>query len=162
MGWKVVSRRIGRAGGVKRRRAQQRAWDRLHGVGAWAIGYVIEGEFVLQDDALESVYRASYEAHFDAQPEDLEELIGLAKALRNPHALATTGVDLQVPAILACLAGRELSLTGGELVDIGTWRGGRSHAISERLSPLQIKCCLDPRLTLESFWQRKKCLAIWR
>jgi len=161
MGWKVVSRRIGRAGGVRRRLAQQREWDRVHGDGCWAIGYVVEGEFVLQEDALESVYRASYEAHFEAHPSDLQELVTLAKGLRNPHALATTGVDLQVPAIMACLRARGLSLTGAELVDVGTWRGERSHSISERLSPLQIKCCLDPRLTLEGFWQQKKCLAVW-
>tara|TARA_R110002072_G_scaffold120809_2_gene254201 strand:+ start:464 stop:895 length:432 start_codon:yes stop_codon:yes gene_type:complete len=141
--------------------AQQREWDRVHGDGAWAIGYLIAGEFVLQDDALKSVYQASYEAHFEAHPGDLEELVTLAKGLRNPHAQGTTGVDLQVPAIMACLAARGLELAGDQLVDIGTWRGERSHAISERLSPLQIKCCLDPRRTLEGFWQQKKCLAIW-
>lgn len=162
MGWEVVSRRIGRAGGVRRRETQQREWDRRYGEGAWAIGYVIEGEFVLREEALERVYQASYEAHFEAHPGDLSELAGLAKSLRNPHALATTGVDLQVPAILACLATRGLSLSGDEVVDIGTWQGKRSHPISERLSPLQIKCALDPRLTLEGFWQKKKCLAVWR
>src|SRR4051812_15500457 len=99
MPWKVVERKIGRAGGEKQRGARQREWDRKYGADAWAVGYVIDGTFVLQEEALESVYYRSYEAHFSDHPEDLAELIRLAKVLRNPHAVATTGVDLQVPAI---------------------------------------------------------------
>jgi serine/threonine protein kinase len=48
------------------------------------------------------------------------------------------------------------------LWDIGTWEGQRSHPISVRLSPLHIRCVLDPKLTLEEWWQSKKCLAVWR
>src|SRR5579872_1032574 len=103
MPWKVIERRIGRAGGVKQRTARQREWDRRYGDGNWAVGYVIDGAFVLQEVALESIYNRSYEEHFAAYPEDLKELIDLAKQLRNPHAEATTGVDLQVPAIMAYL-----------------------------------------------------------
>jgi hypothetical protein len=88
-------------------------------------------------------------------------LIALAKVLRNPHAEATTGVDLQVPAIMAYLERNGLVLRGSEVVDIGTWNGERSHAISVRLSPLHIRCALDPAVTLESWWQSKKCLAVW-
>jgi hypothetical protein len=55
-----------------------------------------------------------------------------------------------------------LTLKGTEIVDIGTWLGGRSHAISVRLSPLHIKCCLGGgKMILETWWQKKKCLAIW-
>src|SRR5262245_48169446 len=100
MPWKVVERRIGRAGGLKQRTARQRDWDRRFGDGAWVVGYVIDGEFVTQEDALESVYYRSYEDHFANHPADLEELLRTARVLRNPHAEATTGVDLQVPAIL--------------------------------------------------------------
>ena len=39
--------------------------------------------------------------------------------------------------------------------------GERSHAISVRLSPLTIACVLDPKLTLEKWWQNKKVLAVW-
>jgi hypothetical protein len=159
--WKIVERRIGRAGGEKQRAARQREWDRRHGPDSWAVGYVIEGEFVLQEAALESVYYRSYEAHFRDHPGDLEELLTLAKALRNPHAEATTGVDLQVPAITQYLARNGLELRGSEVVDIGTWQGDRSHAISVRLSPLHIRCVLDDKLTLEEWWQAKKCLAVW-
>jgi len=56
MPWNIVERRIGRAGGEKQRTGRQREWDRIHGADGWAIGYVIEGEFVLQEEALESVY----------------------------------------------------------------------------------------------------------
>src|SRR5207342_476671 len=91
MPWRIVERKIGRAGGEKQRVGRQREWDRAYGQNNWAIGYVIDGEFVLQEEALESVYYRSYEAHFRDHPEDLAELIRLAKVLRNPHAEATTG-----------------------------------------------------------------------
>jgi hypothetical protein len=161
MPWKVVERKIGRAGGVKQRTARQREWDRKYGEGQWAVGYVTDGEFVLQEDALESIYNRSYEEHFAAHPEDLKELMGLAKSLRNPHAEATTGVDLQVPAIMAYLQRHGLRLLGTEIVDIGTWKGQASHSISVRLSPLHIKVTGDPKMTLEQFWQERKCLAVW-
>jgi hypothetical protein len=161
MPWRIVERKIGRAGGERQRAGRQREWDRAYGPDQWAVGYVSDGVFVLQEDALESVYYRSYERHFAEHPEDLAELIALAKVLRNPHAEATTGVDLQVPAIMAYLERNGLVLRGSEVVDIGTWNGERSHAISVRLSPLHIRCALDPAVTLESWWQSKKCLAVW-
>ena len=161
MPWRIVERRIGRAGGEKQRAARQREWDRSHGADNWAIGYVIDGDFVLQEDALESVYYRSYEAHFREHPADLNELTSLAKTLRNPHAEATTGVDLQVPAIMDYLDRHGLILSGTEVVDVGTWEGQRSHPISVRLSPLHIRCAVDPSVTLETWWQSKKCLAVW-
>ena len=123
MAWRVVERKIGRAGGVKQRTARQREWDQKYGESNWAVGYVIDGTFVPQEVALESIYNRSYEQHFAAHPEDLEELILLAKSLRNPHAEATTGVDLQVPAILTYLERHGLQLRGTEVVDIGSWKG---------------------------------------
>ncbi len=161
MPWHVVERKIGRAGSEKQRAARQREWDRKYGVDNWAVGYVIGEEFALQEDALESVYYRSYEEHFRNHPEDLHELLALAKVLRNPHAEATTGVDLQVPAIMKYLERHGLELHGQQVVDIGTWQGKRSHPISVRLSPLHIRCVLDPKLTLEEWWQSKKCLAVW-
>src|SRR5438067_666840 len=110
MPWKIIDRRLGRAGARKQREARQREWDRKYGEGLWAIGYLIEGVFVSQEEALESVYYKSYEAHFAAHPEDLEELLRTAKTLKNPHALATTGVDLQVPAVMDYLRRHELKL----------------------------------------------------
>ena len=88
MPWMVVERKIGRAGGSKRRTAKQREWDDRFGPDNWAVGYVIDGEFVLQDDALESVYYRSYEAHFRDHPDDLAELVTLAKVLRKGRAVA--------------------------------------------------------------------------
>jgi hypothetical protein len=161
MTWRVIERRIGRAGGLKQRSERQREWDRKYGDGNWAVGYVIGGAFVTQDDALESIYYQSYEEHFSAHPEDLAELIGLARTLRNPHAEATSGVDLQVPAIMTYLDRHSLRLEGKEVVDIGSWNGKASHAISIRLSPLHIKVTRNDKMTLEQFWQQKKCLAVW-
>lgn len=160
MPWKVIERRIGRAGGVKQRNARQREWDRRYGEDNWAVGYVIDGEFVLQEDAIESIYQRSYEEWFDAHPEDLDELVRLAAVLRNPHAEATTGVDLQVPAVLESLRRRGLRLMGSEIVDIGTY-GTASHPISVRLSPLTLPVTGDPEQSLENFWQTRKCLALW-
>jgi hypothetical protein len=159
--WQVVERKIGRAGGLKQRTERQREWDRKYGDGNWTVGYVIDGTFVSQEEALESIYYRSYEEHFAAHPEDLKELIGLAKALRNPHAGATTGVDLQVPAIMTYLGRHGLRLEGTAVVDIGSWKGKASHAISIRLSPLHIKVTGNDKMTLEHFWQEQKCLAVW-
>src|SRR5689334_7720010 len=86
MGWKVVDRRIGRAGGIKQRETRQREWDSIYGEGMWTIGYLIDGDFISQEDALETIYYQSYEDHFKQHPADLEELIHTAKFLRNPHA----------------------------------------------------------------------------
>src|SRR5262245_27581013 len=161
MPWRIIERKIGRAGSEKQRAARQREWDRAYGADSWAVGYVIDGEFVLQEQALDSVYYASYEAHFRDHPGDLHELLTTAKTLRNPHAEATTGVDLQVPAILKYLREHGLALNGREVMDIGTWQGERSHALSVKLSPLHVRCVLDDKLTLEEWWQSRKCLAVW-
>ena len=161
MPWKVVERQIGRAGGLRRRTARQREWDRQYGEGNWQVGYVIDGRFVPQEEALESVYYRSYADHFAAHPEDLDDLVRVAKALRNPHAEATTGVDLQVPTIVKYLERHGRRLEGAEVVDIGTWRGRASHPLSVRLSPLHVRLAGNPKMTLEQFWQEKKRLAVW-
>lgn len=161
MAWRVVERRIGKAGPLKRRTERQRAWDAQYGEGNWEVGYVIDGEFISQEEALESIYYRSYEQHFKEHPSDLEELIRTAKVLRNPHAEATTGVDLQVPAITDYLKRNGFTLSGREVVDIGSWEGRASRALSIRLSPLSVRVIGDPKMTLEQFWQDKKCLAVW-
>ena len=125
------------------------------------IGYVIDGEYISQQDALESIYYESYRLHFENHPEDLQELIATAKRLDNPHSKLTGGVDLQVPAIMNYLDRHGLALEGDEVVDIGSL-GNRSHKISVRLSPLTIKVIGNPKMTLEKFWQEKKCLAVWQ
>lgn len=109
---------------------------------------------------METIYYKSYEEHFENHPQDLSELIYTAKALRNPHAEMTGGTDLQVPAIYKYLKNKNLTLLGNEMVDIGTY-GSRSHKLSVRLSPLTIKVTGNPNMTLETFWQDKKCLVIW-
>ena len=158
--WKVVERKIGKAGNLKQRQKRQREWDRKYGEN-WMIGYVIDGEFVSQEDALESVYYESYRVHFEQHLEDLEELIATAKTLENPHAKLTGGVDLQVPAIMNYLDRHQLALQGQEVMDIGTF-GDRSHKLSVRLRPLTIKLAGHDKMTLEKFWQEKKCLAVWQ
>ncbi len=99
MSWRIVERRIGKAGNLKQRQKRQQQWTSKYGDN-WLIGYVIDGEFMSQEDALELIYYKSYGAHFKNNPTDLEELIQTAKVLKNPHADLTGGVDLQVPAIM--------------------------------------------------------------
>ena len=162
MPWVVEKRRIGRARGHRERHARQAVWDRVYGEGRWAIGYVLDGEFVTGELAFERIYYQSYVEHFARHPEDLEELLDRAGELHNPHAAATTGVDLQVPAIRLYLERHGLRLRGDERVDIGSWRGQASHALSVRLSPLHIRASGHSKWSLEQYWQRKKCLAVWR
>ena len=159
MSWKIIQRKIGKAGNLKQRQKRQREWDKKYDEN-WMIGYIVDGEFISQEDALESIYYESYQLHFETHPEDLKELITIAKKLENPHSKLTGGVDLQVPAIMDYLDRNDLELLGNEVVDIGTF-GSRSHKISVRLSPLTIKVIGNPKMTLEKFWQEKKCLAIW-
>lgn len=160
MPWKIVERRIGRAGSIKQRLQRQQQWDKKYGRDNWLIGYVIHDEFMAQEDAFEQIYQRSYAEHFQAHPSDLQELINTAKTLRNPHAEITTGVDLQVPAIIAYLNQQGLKLQGTQVLDIGSY-GNALHPLSIRLSPLQIKAYGYESMSLESFWQEKKCLAIW-
>jgi hypothetical protein len=159
MTWKVVERKIGKAGNIKQQNKRQQEWNRKYGEN-WQIGYFVDNEFVSQEIALEIIYYKSYEEHFAHHPEDLEELIQTAKTLRNPHSEMTGGADLQVPAIYKYLKNKNLSLLGNEIVDIGTY-GSRSHKLSVRLSPLTIKVTGNPNMTLEKFWQDKKCLVVW-
>lgn len=159
MSWIIRERKIGKAGDLKQRMKRQREWDTKYGEN-WMIGYVIDGVFVSQEDALESIYYESYKEHFEKNPDDLQVLIKTAKSLRNPHADLTGGVDLQVPTIMTYLERHSLKLEGNEVVDIGTY-GSRSHKISVRLSPLTIKVTGNNNMTLEKFWQEKKCLAVW-
>ena len=153
MSWNIKERKIGKSGNIKQRTKRQCEWDKKYREN-WLIGYVVDGVFVSQEDALESIYYKSYEEHFEKNPEDLQELIKTAKTLRNPHSELTGGVDLQVPTILTYLERNALKLEGEEVVDIGTY-GNRSHKISVRLSPLTIKVVGNNNITLEKFWQEK-------
>ena len=158
MTWKIIERRLGQAGNPKQRQKRQNEWDNKYE--NWMIGYVVNGTFISQEEALDSIYFESYKAHFENNPKDLDELIHTAKVLKNPHSKLTGGVDLQVPAIMQFLDSKNLKLLGKEVVDIGSY-GNRSHKISVRLSPLTIKVVGEKKMTLEKFWQKKKCLAIW-
>jgi len=161
MEWIVVEKKIGRAGSLKQQLSRQQQWDKKYGRDNWRVGYIVEGNFITSDEAFDLIYYPSYEQHFQCHPKDLEELINTAKILRNPHAEATGGVDLQVPAILRYLREHQLQLKGKEVVDIGTWGNLSSHKLSVRLSPLQIKVIGNTKMTLEKYWQEKKVLVMW-
>ena len=94
--WKIVERRIGRAGGVNERTARQREWTTKYGE-SWTVGYTIDGAFVTQDDALESVYSRSYEHHFAEHPEDLEELYARRRLYGIPTPRRRQGSTSRCP-----------------------------------------------------------------
>ena len=52
MAWKVVERRVGKAGSLKQRTGRQREWDSKYGEGKWEIGYIVEGHYISQEEAL--------------------------------------------------------------------------------------------------------------
>ena len=68
MAWKIIERKIGRAGGEKQRFARQREWNHKYGEDSWAIGYVIAIEFIRQEDAVFEIYNPSYAMHLDEHP----------------------------------------------------------------------------------------------
>jgi len=78
MSWKIIERKIGKAGNLKQRQKRQSEWDKKHGEN-WMIGYIINHEFISQEDALENIYYESYRLHFENYPKDLIELIKTAK-----------------------------------------------------------------------------------
>lgn len=47
MPWRIVERKIGRAGGDKQRAGRQPEWDRAYGTHNREVGYVVDGDFVL-------------------------------------------------------------------------------------------------------------------
>lgn len=161
MSWKIKERKIGRAGNLKNQRKRQLEWNQKYGEDQWMIGYIINDKIITSEEAFHLIYYPSYEEHFNKHPKDLNELIKTAKKLRNPHAEATGGVDLQTPAILKYLQTHNLELKGKELMDIGTWKNEYSHTLSVRLSPLQIKVIGNDKMTLEKYWQEKKILFVW-
>jgi hypothetical protein len=70
---------------------------------------------------------------------------------RNPHAEATTGVDLQVAAVLKYLGRHGRRLERAEVVDIGTWQGRASHPAGLRLTPLNVPLAGTRKMTLKPF-----------
>ena len=111
MSWNIVERKIGRAGGLKERMQKQKEWDKKYGQDNWMVGYMIDGEFISQEDAIDKIY--------------YQFMLNTLKT---------------IPKI---------------------WKNEHSHKISIHLSPLHIKVCGNPKMTLEKFWQDKKCLALW-
>jgi hypothetical protein len=81
-------KKIGKAGNLKQCQKRPRKWDKKYDEN-WMIGYIVDGEFISQEDALESIYYDSYQLHFETHPEDLKELITIAKKLGNPHSKLT-------------------------------------------------------------------------
>ena len=69
MPWKIVERKIGKAGGHKQRAQRQLEWDQKYGEGNWETGYLIDGEFVSQENAFESVERSRFAAAVEVERE---------------------------------------------------------------------------------------------
>ena len=161
MPWKVVERKIGRAGGVKQRTARQREWDRQ----------VRRGQLGGRLRHRRRLRPAGRRPGVDLQPELRGTLRrpprgpgGTDPPRQEPAEPARRGDDRRGPASAGdhgLPGAARASASGTEVVDIGSWKGQASHPISIRLSPLHIQVVGDPKMTLEQFWQERKCLAVW-
>ena len=161
MSWNVVERKIGRAGGVKQRTARQREWDQKYGEDA--LGGRLRHRRRLRPPRrcagvgllpeLRGTFCRSSRRPGGTDPagQDAAESPRRGNDRRGPAGASDHDVSGSPRA----------SLQGNEVMDIGSWKGQASHAISIRLSPLHIKVTGDPKTTLEQFWQEKKCLAVW-
>ncbi len=56
MAWIIVKRKLGRAGGKGEREKRQEQWNKKYGEGLWAIGYVVNDTFMMQEECLDMVY----------------------------------------------------------------------------------------------------------
>lgn len=155
--------KLGRAGGFKNRERMRQEWNRLYGEGNWEVVYYYNKQIYTRDQALEEFYHKSYLMFMKKHPEIVDELCKMAKELYNPHAESTTGVDLQCPAVYKALETLGRTLEGTERVAIGTWgynRGIKYPMISLKLSPFQVPIWCENKLSVESFWQNYKYLAV--
>lgn len=178
--------KIGRAGGVFKRKKQQLEWDNTYGKGNWQVGYVWKGETYTREEALEKFYNASYLNYMRNNPHLVKEVCQSAKELFNAHAIFTTGVDLQVPAVLQALEALGEKLKGHKMISIGSYQVKRWTPeievlakqfdleviitatgkkikypnISYELSPYKVPFWKGISTSLENFWQNNKYLLV--
>lgn len=158
-----IIEKLGRAGGPKNRQKKKEEWDRKYGEGNWEIVYFYNNKIYTREEALSEFYNKSYYIFLKNNPNITMRLCLLARELYNPHAEATGGVDLQVPAVLEALDRLGRELTGKERIAIGTWGskyGKKYPPISHQLSPFKIPLWCDRRISVEKFWQEYKYLAV--
>ncbi len=161
MSYRIVERGIGRAGGLEARESRQAEWNAKYGKGKWVTGYDFDGRFYPYEEAVDRLYNRSYNMHFDAHPEDMQELCERASYLCNSHSQRTGSTDLQVPAVLKCAQERNMEIGNGKTpIDIGSTN---EDTIGNKLSPTAILFLggVLNGMTLEDFWQSEaKCLAV--
>lgn len=183
MGYRIVEKAIGRAGNKAQMERKQIDWDRKYGKGKWITGYEVNGQFMTRDEAVEKVYDAAYFAYLDNRKAVVNMLVDYDGCF-NPHARFTNSTDIQAQTIDRYLKARGLKFNCGRgfEVAIGTWQprdiaryeskikalgytiyNGKIQyeALSQMLSPFNIKTLHDPSLSVEDFWQSSaKCLAV--
>lgn len=182
MSYQIIEK-IGRAGGFKKREAIQKEWDATYGKGNWIVGYVYNNTCYTREEALELFYNQSYVEFIKTHFKKIEvELLQVASELFNPHALFTTGVDLQVPAVMKALEELKAPLTGSKKVAIGTFQvkawTPRALSLAKQydltvkedriiypsittfLSPYKVPLRQNPQISIEDFWQEYKYLLV--
>ncbi|QUH21918.1 hypothetical protein [Alkaliphilus sp. B6464] len=158
-----IVKKIGRAGGPKNREKSKNEWDKKYGVGKWKVVYQYNNEIYTREQALEKFYNRSYYEYLKNHPTTLNNLCNMANSLYNPHADATGGVDLQVPAVYKALEHLNKSLQGAQRIAIGTWgykQGIEYPQISWELSPYKVPLWCNKDISIEVFWQDYKYLAV--
>jgi hypothetical protein len=158
-----IIEKLGRAGGPEKREKARVEWNKKYGEGNWEIVYFYNGKIYSRDEAMEEFYNKSYYEYLKNHEETLDKLCNMAAMLYNPHAEATEGVDLQVPAVLRSIEELGRKLQGKEIVAIGTYGykdGIKYPPISWELSPFRMPLWCDKKLSVEKFWQEYKYLAV--
>lgn len=162
MGFQIVEK-VGRAGNFNKRKSQADRWDQQYGENNWEIVYFYLGKIYLREEALEEFYNKSYYEYLNKNSNIAKELCLQASEIYNPHAEATTGVDLQCPAVSKALEKLRLKLAGNRRIAIGTWNSRNGVVfppISHKLSPFRVPLWCDPAISVEKFWQDYKYLAV--
>lgn len=178
----IVERNIGRAGTKEQAKQKQILWNQKYGEGAWLTGYEVNGKFMTREDAIVEVYNKAYFAFLDQNPKYVTQLVNSAGVF-NPHALFTNSVDIQASTIQEYMNSKGLTFQGQGYIPIGTWQPKHNKdiifkratemglkivgdkisypPISYALSPFNITCLHNPKLSVEGFWQSgSKCLAV--
>lgn len=180
MSYQIIEK-IGRAGGFKNREAVQKEWDNLYGEGNWTVGYVYNNQAYTREEALNTFYNQSYLEFIKNNFKKINsDLIQIASELFNPHAVFTTGVDLQVPAVMNALNQLNVELQGHKKIAIGSFQvkfwNPRNLNIAKKynmeisdnriiypeitnfLSPFRVPLMCDKNVSIEDFWQNYKYL----
>lgn len=180
--YKIVERKIGRAGNRQQIAKKQEVWNKKYGEGNWLTGYEIDGQFRTREFVIREIYDESYFIFLDANPEVVKELVN-SGGVYNPHAILSNSFDIQAATVERYMQSRGLSFEGEGLLPIGSYQPKYNKEpvlkkalelglvvqddkivypkIAYTLNPFNVPCLLNSEESIEVFWQSDiKCLAV--